>query len=216
LLRRTALAAALLAPLLLVASPTSVARAAAYDEPPEDYASYQPQTTCRKSARPGTVELAAWIDARFDGGTASASMRPCDSGGTSEHKDGRAIDWSMNAARKQDRHEVAAFLERLFAADADGNAHALARRMGVMYVIWDDHMYASYDGFEPREYRSSSCTSLKRCSPTLRHRDHVHISLSRPGGRGATSWYATHGPALHRVAAARRCTARTCGPSPIG
>jgi hypothetical protein len=111
-------------------------------------------------------------------------------GGTSEHKDGRAIDWSMDASKKADRREVASFLDKLFAADNEGNADALARRMGVMYVIWNDRIYASYDGFARRDYRSSSCKSVRRCSTTLRHRDHVHISLSRPGGRGVTSWYA--------------------------
>ena len=167
-----------------------VVRAADYDGPPEDYASYQPQTTCRKAARPGTAELAEWMNARFAGGTASPSVRACDAGGTSEHKDGRAIDWSMDASKKADRREVASFLDKLFAADNEGNADALARRMGVMYVIWNDRIYASYDEFARRDYRSSSCKSLRRCSATLRHRDHVHVSLSRPGGRGATSWYA--------------------------
>lgn len=169
------------------------AEALQYDGPPEDYASYQPQTTCRKAPRAGTVELAEWIDHRFTGGHAAASMRACDSGGTSEHKDGRAIDWSMNATRKKDRREVGRFLAKLVADDADGNADALARRMGVMYVIWNDHIYASYDEFARRDYRSSSCKSLKKCSATLRHRDHVHISLSKPGGRGVTSWYVAHG-----------------------
>ena len=182
---------ALTAVLTMLVSP-SAARAVEYDDPPEDYASYQPQTTCRKAARPGTTELAAWVDRRFVGGSANASTRACDSGGTSEHKDGRAIDWSMDATRRKDRREVKKLLGKLFADDADGNPHALARRMGVMYVIWNDHMYASYEQFDRRDYRSSSCPKLKKCSATLRHRDHVHISLSRRGGRGRTSWYVAH------------------------
>jgi hypothetical protein len=62
--------------------------------------------------------------------------------------------------------------------------------MGIMYVIWDDKMYASWESFEPRKYLSSSCRKRRTCSPTLRHRDHVHISLSTPGAAGRTSWYA--------------------------
>ena len=58
-----------------------------------------------------------------------------------------------------------------------------------MYIIWNDHMYAAWDGFDREDYLSSSCKSRKKCSKTLRHRDHMHISLSRPGGKGATSWY---------------------------
>jgi len=185
-------AVVLLVALLALLAP-GVVHAVEYDKPPEDYASYQPQTTCRKGARPGTVELAGWVNHRFSGGAATASVRACSSGGPSEHKDGRAIDWSMDATDKKDRLEVARLLDEIFAADGEGNAAALARRMGVMYVIWNDHIYASYDEFASRDYRSSSCAKLKGCSATLRHRDHVHISLSRPGGRGDTSWYAAHG-----------------------
>jgi hypothetical protein len=175
--------------LLALLVPPAAVQAVEYDDPPEDYASYQPQEKCRKTARPGTRALARWINQRFDGGTATASVRPCSSGGTSEHKDGRAIDWSMDATKKKQRREVAQFLATIFADDSDENPHALARRMGVMYVIWNDHIYASYDEFDRRDYKSSSCKKLKGCSATLRHRDHVHISLSRPGGRGLTSWY---------------------------
>jgi hypothetical protein len=186
---RLAAAALLISPLTLLAG-LPVAHAVVYNTPPEDYASYQPQTTCRKHPMPGTKVLAAWINRRFGGGPAAATMRPCNSGGTSEHKDGRAIDWTMDATKAADREEVARFFDKLFATDADGNPHALARRMGIMYLIWNDHIYASYRQFEARDYLDSSCPSVQRCSKTLRHRDHVHISLSRPGGRGATSWYA--------------------------
>lgn len=164
--------------------------AAAY-VPVEDYSSYQAPRTCAPRVKPGTKELARWIDRRFAGGNPYASLRACPSTGpSSEHHEGRAIDWSMNASRANDRREVKSFLKRLFAEDRRGNDHALARRMGVMYVIWNDRIYSSYNHFEPRDYRSSSCKKLRKCSPTLRHRDHVHISLSRPGAKARTSWYA--------------------------
>ena len=172
-----------------LAAPASWARTTAYDTPVEDYATYQPQTTCRRTPQPGTLELARWIDRRYAGGTATASMRGCHTGGTSEHKDGRAIDWTMNAASKSDRLVVRDFLADLRAADADGNEDMLARRMGIMYVIWNDHMYSAWRQFQAEDYLSGGCRSLATCSTTLRHRDHVHISLGRPGARAATSWY---------------------------
>jgi hypothetical protein len=175
--------------LLLIGLTPLAASAAPYDSAPEDYASYQPQKKCKRAAQPGTRELGRWIDRRFAGGTPVTSVRSCRSGGTSEHKDGRAIDWMMSASKRSHRQEVATFLRKLFATDRDGNAHALARRMGIMYVIWNDRMWSSYDRFDKEPYRSSSCKRLSRCSATLRHRDHVHISLSRAGARGATSWY---------------------------
>ena len=59
--------------------------------------------------------------------------------------------------------------------------------MGIMYVIWNDHMYSAWDQFEKESYLSSSCKRRKNCSATLRHRNHVHISLSRraPAARPA-------------------------------
>ncbi len=172
---------------VLVPAPAAWAR---YDTPVEDYAAYQPQTTCRRTVKPGTAELARWINRRFAEGTARPTLRSCRSGGTSEHKDGRAIDWSMDARSKADRLVVRDFLARLRRADAAGNEDALARRMGVMYVIWNDHMYSAWNGFDAEDYLNGGCRTPARCSATLRHRDHVHVSLGRRGARGLTSWYA--------------------------
>ena len=59
-----------------------------------------------------------------------------------------------------------------------------------MYIIWNDKMYPAWDHFRPERYLSSSCDSRKKCSKTLRHRDHLHISLSTARApAAATSWY---------------------------
>ena len=154
----------------------------------EDYATYQPQTGCSPSAKPGTKMLGRWIVNRFDGGFGPIS-RPCSAGGTSEHKEGRAFDWTLDAATSRDRQRAAALLERLFRVRADGEAHVLARRMGIMYIIWNDHMYSAYNRFEKVDYLSASCRSRRSCTKTLRHRNHMHISLTRRAGRANTSWY---------------------------
>lgn len=153
----------------------------------EDYARYQPQEHCKPQAKPGTKVLARWLLRR--GGGEGPMSRTCKSGGTSEHKEGRAFDWTLDATRKKDRLVARAFLEFAFAPDKHGNPDAKARRMGIMYLIWNDHLYAAWDEFDQEDYLSSSCKNTKKCSQTLRHRDHMHISLSRPGGKGLTSWY---------------------------
>src|SRR5262245_47883832 len=153
----------------------------------EDYANYAPQKWCSPKAKPGTKALARWLVKR--GGGYGPIGRKCGSGGTSEHKEGRAFDWILDAGRRKDRRIAAAFLDYAFATDPRGNEHAKARRMGIMYIIWNDHMYSAWDYFERDDYLSSSCKTRKKCSKTLRHRDHMHISLSRRGGRGETSWY---------------------------
>ena len=155
----------------------------------EGYASYDPQTKCSSAAKPGTQFLLRWLVRKYPNTRASSTNRSCSGGGTSEHKDGRALDWGVDATRPAQRASAEALLTRIFATDRAGNPHALARRMGIMYVIWNDHIYASYREFEKRDYLSSGCPSRKKCSKTLRHRDHVHISLSRDGAAALTSFY---------------------------
>jgi hypothetical protein len=201
--RRILVAAALAAACLPLLSPPALAAPAPVtpDDPAfaayplEDFASYDPQTTCTRKPRAGTVELGEYLLATY-GGSGGAVNRPCQGGGTSEHKDGRAVDWTLSAASRADRRLASTFLKAAFAPDASGEPAALARRMGIMYVIWDDTMYAAYRGFAPERYLSSGCRSVKRCSPTLRHRDHVHISLSKAGARGLTSFYEVFGTTL--------------------
>ncbi len=173
---------------LLLAAPALAAPAVATVAPIEDYAAYQPQTKCSPRAKPGTTYLGRWVVRRYGGGFGPIS-RPCRGGGTSEHKEGRAFDWTLDATKRADRQRAKAFMERVFRTDADGNTDEWARRMGIMYLIWNDHMYPAWNGFEAEPYLSSSCKSRRRCSKTLRHRNHLHISLSRDGCWGRTSWF---------------------------
>ncbi len=158
--------------------------------PVEPYAGYEPQSVCSPAAKPGTRVLSRHVVATYGGRFGSIS-RSCAGRSTSEHKEGRAFDWTLNARSAKDRARAARFLQHLTAVGASGEPAELARRMGLMYVIWNDRIYASYDQFRPRPYRSSSCRNkpLRKCSRTLRHRDHMHVSLTRSGGAGMTSWY---------------------------
>lgn len=168
--------------------PAAVAAVDGGGQPVDDYAGYVPQTSCTKKPRKGTVALGEYLVATY-GGSGGAVNRPCTGSSTSEHKDGRAVDWVLDADRRGDRRRARAFLEAAFATDAEGNPHALARRMGIMYLIWNDHFYAAYDRFEREGYLSSSCRSRTKCSKTLRHRDHMHLSLSKAGAKGLTTFY---------------------------
>jgi hypothetical protein len=179
--------AKVLTTLALLASLLLTPAAHASETAIEDYAGYEPQTKCHPKPRAGTKVLGRWLAVNLGGG-GGASGRAC-GGGASEHKDGRAIDWTLDATSKADRKVAKAFLALAFATDEDGNPHAVARRMGIMYVIWNDRMYSAWDQFEAEPYLSSSCTTKTKCSKTLRHRDHVHISLSMKGAKGRTSWY---------------------------
>lgn len=172
----------------LVAAALLVPAAARADVTIEGYAPYQPATRCAPAAKPGTVVLARWTVGRY-GGRLIGISRAC-GGSRSEHQEGRAFDWAADVRRPADRLRVARLMLALLATDAAGNPDALARRMGIMYLIWNDRIYSASDGFQPRPYLSSSCRTLARCSPTLRHRDHLHVSLTRGAAQGHTSWYA--------------------------
>lgn len=152
-------------------------------------ADYEAQTSCRKAPRPGTVALAQWLRRAYPVTGSMGLMRNCRTGGASEHKDGRAFDWAADFRKKKTRKAAYRFIRRALATDSAGNEHALARRMGIMYMIYNDTIWASYRDFAPRPYLNSSCKTKRKCSRTLRHRDHVHISLGHAGAAAQTSWY---------------------------
>lgn len=178
--------AALLSVALLAAAAVLVLAPPAHAEL-EDFASYQPESHCSPRAKPGAVYLSGWLVRHYGGGRGRIGSTCSKS--VSEHQEGRAIDWSNDATTKAARKRVEAFMDDVFAPDHRDRDAAKARRMGIMYVIWDDRIYSAWNGFEPEKYLSSSCKKLTKCSKTLRHRDHVHISLTRQGGFGRTSFF---------------------------
>lgn len=177
------------AALLLAVLPGSTTGASAAAV--EDYARYDGQSSCADAVLPGTDFLLRHLVRTHPGTRAVSTLRDCSGSSTSEHKDGRALDWGVDATVPEEKAVADAWLEQVFATDARGNAHALARRMGIMYVIWDDRIFSAYDGFEERPYRP--CERLRDCSRTARHRDHVHVSLSRAGAAAQTSFYRARG-----------------------
>ena len=94
-------ALALAAGLAVAPAAAATAEPTRPDEPTiEDYASYDPQTTCHKEPHVGTEVLGKWLVETYGGG-GGATGRGC-GGGASEHKDGRAIDWTLTRT-KEDR-----------------------------------------------------------------------------------------------------------------
>lgn len=177
------------------------ARAVGYSPLVDAPAPYDGQTTCTQAPRPGTVALSRWLMRTYPATGSMGMMRGCRTGGRSEHKDGRAFDWAADVRRKKQRRAAYDFIRKALATDAAGNAHALARRMGIMYFIYDDTIWASYRDFRPRPYLNSACKTRRKCSRTLRHLNHVHLSLGLAGAAAQTSWYRARGvpsqPVLH-------------------
>lgn len=145
----------------------------------EPYPAYDGQSTCSPAAKPGMVALRDLVMAAYPTTTSYGISRDCGIGGTSEHKEGRAWDWANDATTQAGRARVAGFMNWLFRTDQYGNRHAMARRLGVMYIIWNRQIFKLYrpsDGWTP--YTGSSP-----------HTDHVHVSLTRRGGAMLTSFW---------------------------
>lgn len=158
----------------------------------EGFPRYHPQTRCNPKPKPGTVELANYLMRHYRGSGSLGISRSCGASGTSEHKEGRAFDWALNASSRRDRRYAANFLHRLRKADRGGRKAALARRMGVMYVIWNDRIYSATYHYRKQRYKNVGCRRIRGCSASLRHRNHMHISLTRAAAAGHTSWYEHH------------------------
>jgi hypothetical protein len=148
----------------------------------EGFARYEAQSTCDPTEKPGTVALRNLLLSRYANTKSLGISRGCDVGGQSEHKEGRAFDWGASATNASQVASVNDFLTALFATDSAGHKFALARRMGVMYVIWNHQIWGAYEadaGWRPYDGANP-------------HTDHVHISLSWAGARAETSFWSDH------------------------
>lgn len=145
----------------------------------EGFSTYQKQTICSPTAKPGTLKLKSILLKTYPGTRSLGISRSCSAGGASEHKEGRAFDWGVRVTSTSERAKANAFLTWLLKTDSAGNKAANARRLGVMYVIWNKRIWGAYAANQGwRTYRGSNP-----------HTDHVHISLSRAGGAGTTSFW---------------------------
>jgi hypothetical protein len=172
-----------------LAAPTLVsgpqARSAVFGQAIDPYAPYVGQWLCDPTPKAGVVDVLNLVRAAYRPrwwGIAGT----CASRSTSEHKEGRGLDIAFDATSPRERAAAEDFLHWLLAPDQYGNQHAMARRLGVMYVIWNHRMWRSYrpqDGWQP--YTGTA-------NP---HTDHIHLSFSWQGALRQTSWW-THGGAM--------------------
>jgi hypothetical protein len=165
--------------------PSAAIPHAAADLPPsgtgplDDLAPYQPQTTCDPTPKAGVVGFQEIVLEAYPATSSYGISRDCSIGGPSEHKEGRAWDWGVAVSDPDEHaasHEV---FDWLFRADGDGRDFAMARRLGVMYIIHNRHIWGSYraaEGWRP----------YVGVNP---HTDHTHFSFSWEGARKQTSYW---------------------------
>lgn len=144
---------------------------------------YVPADTCDAVAKPGVVKFAALLQKTYAGTGSSGIIRACaDEANVSEHTEGRAFDWTVNTNNATQVAQVNAFTSWLLAPDAQGNPAANARRLGIMYMIWDKQILGLYN--PSAGWRPYACSGVTAC-----HQDHVHFSLTWAGARGVTSFW---------------------------
>lgn len=154
---------------------------------------YDRAEDCTRRAQPGVRRMVRWLE-RNARGVLWGTYR-CErwgEGSASLHAEGRAIDWHLDVRRPTDKRAARRLIELLLAPDRQGTARALARRMGVQEVIWDCSYWAA--GMEEfRRYApcfaADGETPRRRVDPTVAHRDHLHIGLTRDGAAGRTSFW---------------------------
>jgi hypothetical protein len=197
-----ALALALLAALVLVAATawsTPTKASAATRTPPvpaalptnlEPLAAYVPANSCDPTVKPGTDALGRLLTATYPH-TSYLITRTCgvDPLPTSEHYDGRAVDWMNSVRNPTQAAQAKAVIGWLFATDSSGHAYANARRLGVMYVIWDNRIWGAYSADRGWRPYSSCAAHPEKNWDTTCHRDHMHLSLSWAGAMKRTSFW---------------------------
>jgi hypothetical protein len=144
-------------------------------EAPEPYIG---QSTCNPVAKPGVVAFRNLLLRTYPDTGSLGITRDCGIGGQSEHKEGRGFDWRVSYANGRQRAEANALLTWLTRTDAYGNRAAMARRLGIMYMIWNHKIWKVYDSRGWQPYHGASP-----------HTDHVHFSFGWNGAKKVTSYW---------------------------
>ena len=151
-------------------------------------AEYQGQHLCSDAAKPGAVKLSKLLADTYGKYTTYIS-RSCATPGISEHEEGRALDWMVDSENATAREKAWQFLEWVTADGPGGEPAVMARRLGIMYLIYEDKMWRVYrpeDGWQ--EYQGCS-TKQDEGYDTSCHRDHIHMSLTWDGAYARTSFW---------------------------
>ncbi|MBW3603887.1 MAG: cell wall-binding repeat-containing protein [Actinobacteria bacterium] len=185
--RRALLVALVALSLIVTALPAQALQVAQAEQvPPVDpYAPAEPQAVCDPTPKPGVVGFAKLLLEAYPVSGWSGISRDCGVRGGSEHKEGRAFDWAVSVSNPQQKAAADDALATLLAPDEDGTPHALFRRFGLMYIIWNRQIFSAAQpeaGWRP--YGCDPAASYDSC-----HVNHVHFSFSSAGAQMQTSWW---------------------------
>jgi hypothetical protein len=156
----------------------------------EPLAAYVGQVACQPAFRSGTRALGRLLVSTYPNTTFGGNYDCGTDSSQSEHYEGRAVDWMNSVRNKTQAAQGASVINFLLATDRYGTTFANARRLGIMYIIWNNRIWGSWDGkWEPY----NNCASTPAVSSdNACHRNHMHFSLSWNGALGRTSFWSKH------------------------
>ncbi len=102
----------------------------------------------------------------------------------SNHAQGRAFDVLVggSAGSGYNRTRGLAMVNWLLATDASGNVNAVARRLGVQQILFDDRCWNS-EG----DRGIASWSKMRECE--VGHYDHIHVDMSLRGANGTIQYW---------------------------
>ena len=157
-------------PVTLPAEPTGLTSAVTLPAEVDPVSPYLPQVSCNPVDMVGPMRLRDLVLATYGIGGRGNISRGCNDG-LSEHSEGRAWDWMVDVDNPVEQAAAADFLAWVTRDDGLN-----ARRLGIMYVIYNKSIWSVYN--TKAGWRKS-----------YGHTDHVHVSFSWNGARGNTSFW---------------------------
>jgi hypothetical protein len=151
---------------------------------------YEGQRKCSATDKPGVVAFRKLVLRAYPGTGYGSISRGCSIGGNSEHKEGRAWDWGVNAANASQKRAAENLFEWLLAKDPYGNSYAMARRLGVMYIIFNRRIWFPGSGWGVYcRQKPRGCVSPRDGGIRHPHTDHVHFSFTWDGAMKRTTFW---------------------------
>ncbi|MEA2434705.1 MAG: hypothetical protein QOG54_2162 [Actinomycetota bacterium] len=193
LVRFRSIAVALIALVIVgVLAPSSWAALKAPQAGPfmDGYTGYEGQTKCSPTPKPGVVAFQRMVVGAYPNTGLGGISRACNVGGQSEHKEGRAWDWTASYSDAGQRRSANELIDWLIASDRYGNEAAIARRLGIMYIIWNKRIFFPGSGW--RTYcvtRHGACVDPDDHGVRDPHTSHVHFSFTWAGAYKQTTFW---------------------------
>jgi hypothetical protein len=153
------------------------------------YPRWERESSCDPVEKRGPKYLRKLLLATY-GPVSSNIVRPC-TAADSGHEEGRALDWMVNVRVPEQKAMGDALVAWLQAPDGYGNPEAMARRLGISYVIWNNQTWRAYDPARGwTEYNGCLAKKKqKKAWDNTCHRTHVHVSFTWDGANKRTSYY---------------------------